>query len=58
MKINADYDGKRIRMEAEVPPEDLKKFLARIGDFVGKLFEEEKKVGGPKKGHPKKEGGS
>lgn len=58
MKINTDYDGKRIRLEAEVPPEDLKKFLAKIGDFIAKLFEEEKKVDGPKKGHSKKGGES
>jgi len=48
MKINTNYDGKRIRVEAEVPPEDLKNFLIKIASAFGKLFEEGEKVDGPK----------
>lgn len=58
MKINTDYDGKRIRVEAEVPPDEIKEFLASVGKFVASLFAEEKKVDGPKKGHSKKGGES
>lgn len=58
MKINANYDKKTIRVEAEIPPEEFREFFDTIRNFIVSLFAEEKKVDGPKKGHPKKGGGS